>query len=165
MNRRIRAPEVRLIDADGKQLGVYITVKAVELAESQGLDLVEVSPTAVPPVCKIMDYGKYKYEQTKKLKEARKHQTVVLLKEVKFRPTTDEHDFNFKVRNMERFIEEGNKVKATVVFRGREMAYRDKGFAVLDNIKKQLLDKAALEIGPKMEGRQAIMILTPIKAK
>jgi translation initiation factor IF-3 len=165
VNRRIRAPEVRVIDAEGKMLGVFITVKAVELAENQGLDLVEVSPTANPPVCKVMDYGKFKYQQTKKIKEAKKHQTIVLLKEVKFRPTTDEHDFNFKVRNIQRFIEEGNKVKATVVFRGREMAYRDKGFTVLDNIKKLLIDKAALEIGPKMEGRQAIMILTPAKTK
>ncbi len=165
MNRRIRAPEVRLIDADGKQLGVYITAKAIELADNQGLDLVEVSPNAKPPVCKIMDYGKYKYEQTKKLKEAKKHQTVILLKEVKFRPTTDEHDFNFKVRNIQRFIEEGNKVKATVVFRGREMAYRDQGRRMLDNILGIIKEKSFLEVPPKMEGRQMMMIIAPTKAK
>ncbi len=165
VNRRIRAPEVRLIDADGKQLGVYITAKAIELADNQGLDLVEVSPNAKPPVCKIMDYGKYKYEQTKKLKEAKKHQTVILLKEVKFRPTTDEHDFNFKVRNIQRFIEEGNKVKATVVFRGREMAYRDQGRRMLDNILGIIKEKSFLEVPPKMEGRQMMMIIAPTKAK
>ena len=152
-----------MIDADGKQLGVFITTKAVELAENQGLDLVEISPSAVPPVCKIMDYGKYKYELTKKQKEARKHQVVVLVKEVKFRPVTDEHDLNFKVKNMERFIEEGHKVKATVVFRGREMSYREGGHKVLKNILEMLKDKVIVEVPPKMEGRQMAMILMAAK--
>lgn len=165
VNRRIRVPEVRVIDAEGKQLGVFITLKAIELAENQGLDLVEVSPSATPPVCKIMDYGKYKYQMTKKLKEAKKHQTVVSVKEVKFRPVTDEHDFNFKVRNILRFIEEGHKVKATVVFRGREMAYREGGFKILDNILKLVQEKATVETSPKMEGRQLAMMLAPLKAK
>lgn len=165
MNRRIRAPEVRLIDADGAQLGVYITSKALELAENQGLDLVEVSPNAKPPVCKIMDYGKYKYQQTKKLKESRKHQAVVILKEVKFRPNTDDHDLDFKIRNIQRFLEEGHKVKATVVFRGREMSYREGGKKVLEFVLDQTKEKAALEIPPKMEGRQMMMILTPAKGK
>jgi translation initiation factor IF-3 len=165
VNRRIRAPEVRLIDADGAQLGVYITSKALELAENQGLDLVEVSPNAKPPVCKIMDYGKYKYQQTKKLKESRKHQAVVILKEVKFRPNTDDHDLDFKIRNIQRFLEEGHKVKATVVFRGREMSYREGGKKVLEFVLDQTKEKAALEIPPKMEGRQMMMILTPAKGK
>jgi len=154
---------VRLIDADGKQLGVFITTKAIELAENQGLDLVEISPSAVPPVCKIMDYGKYKYELTKKQKESRKHQVVVLVKEVKFRPVTDEHDLNFKVKNMERFIDEGHKVKATVVFRGREMSYREGGHKVMKTILEMLKDKVIVEVPPKMEGRQMAMILMAAK--
>ena len=152
-----------MIDADGKQLGVFICSKAVELAENQGLDLVEISPNAAPPVCKIMDYGKYKYELTKKQKEAKKHQVVVLVKEVKFRPVTDEHDLNFKVRNMERFIEEGHKVKATVVFRGREMSYREGGRKVMETILQMLKDKVIVEVPPKMEGRQMTMILMAAK--
>ncbi len=144
-------------------MGVYITSKALELAENQGLDLVEISPTAKPPVCKIMDYGKYKYQQTKKLKESRKHQVVVILKEIKFRPNTDDHDLDFKIRNILRFLEEGNKVKATVVFRGREMAYRQGGKKILDLVLDQTKEKATLEVPPKMEGRQMMMILTPGK--
>ncbi|HCU25096.1 MAG TPA: translation initiation factor IF-3 [Deltaproteobacteria bacterium] len=163
INRRIRVPEIRLIDADGKQLGVFITSKAIELAENQGLDLVELSPNASPPVCKIMDYGKYKYQQTKKLKESKKHQVVVTVKEVKFRPVTDEHDLSFKVRNMQRFLEEGHKVKATVVFRGREMSYRQGGQKILQTILEMLKDKAVVEVPPKMEGRQMATILTPAK--
>ncbi len=154
-----------MIDADGKQLGVFITSKAVELAENQGLDLVEVSPNTTPPVCKVMDYGKYKYQMTKKQKEARKHQVIVQLKEVKFRPVTDEHDLDFKVRNIERFIEEGNKVKATVVFRGREMSYREGGQKILNHILNKIKDKVAVEVPPKMEGRQMAMILIPVKGK
>ncbi len=165
MNRRIRAPEIRLIDAEGNQLGVYITSKAFELAQDQGLDLVEVSPNSKPPVCKIMDYGKYKYQQTKKIKEAKKHQTVIQLKEVKFRPNTDEHDFNFKVRNIHRFIDDGNKVKVTLVFRGREMVYKDKARVVLERVVKALEEKAQPEFLPKMEGRQMMTILTPAKKK
>ena len=165
VNRRIRAPEIRLIDAEGKQLGTYITSKALELAEGQGFDLVEISPTAKPPVCKIMDYGKFKYQQTKKQKEAKKHQVVVTLKEVKFRPTTDQHDLDFKMRNIERFLEEGHKVKATVVFRGREMAYKDHGRKVLEEILGFVKEKSQLEVPPKMEGRQMMMILSPAKAK
>lgn len=159
----IRVPEVRLIDSDGKQLGVFVTAKAVELAQDQGLDLVEISPQAKPPVCKIMDYGKFKYQQTKKMKEAKKHQVVITVKEVKFRPTTDDHDFNFKVRNIQRFIEEGHKVKVTMVYRGREMMYREKGREILLNISQIVSEKAAREVDPKMEGRQMMMILTPQK--
>jgi translation initiation factor IF-3 len=135
------------------------------LAANQGLDLVEVSPNTKPPVCKVMDYGKYKYQMTKKQKEARKHQVVVHLKEVKFRPVTDEHDLNFKIKNIERFIEEGNKVKATVVFRGREMAYRQGGQKVLDQVLSKIQDKVTIEVPPKMEGRQMAMIMVPAKGK
>ena len=152
-----------MIDAEGKQLGVYITSKAIEMAESQGLDLVELSPNAVPPVCKIMDFGKYKYQQTKKIKEAKKHQVIVLVKEVKFRPVTDDHDLDFKVRNMEGFLAEGHKVKATVVFRGREMSYREGGHKILKQILEKLGDKATVEVPPKMEGRQMTMLLIPAK--
>jgi translation initiation factor IF-3 len=152
-----------LIDAEGKQLGVYITSKAIEMAETQGLDLVELSPNAVPPVCKIMDFGKYKYQQTKKIKEAKKHQVIVLVKEVKFRPVTDDHDLEFKVRNMEGFLAEGHKVKATVVFRGREMSYREGGHKILKQILEKLGDKATVEVPPKMEGRQLTMLLIPAK--
>jgi translation initiation factor IF-3 len=159
----IRVPEVRVIDAEGKQLGIFVTVKAVEMAQDQGLDLVEISPAAKPPVCKIMDYGKFKYQQTKKLKEAKKHQVVVTLKEVKFRPTTDDHDFNFKVRNIQRFIEEGHKVKVTMVFRGREMMYREKGREILLKIAEKVGETATREVDPKMEGRQMMMILTTQK--
>lgn len=135
------------------------------MAANQGLDLVEVSPNTKPPVCKVMDYGKYKYQMTKKQKEARKHQVVVHLKEVKFRPVTDEHDLNFKIKNIERFIEEGNKVKATVVFRGREMAYRQGGQKVLDQVLSKIQDKVTIEVPPKMEGRQMAMIMVPAKGK
>ena len=146
-------------------MGVYLTSKAIQLAKDQGLDLVEVSPTAKPPVCKIMDYGKYKYEQTKKAKEAKKHQTVIQLKEVKFRPNTDQHDFDFKFRNILRFLEEGNKVKVTMVFRGREMVYRAKGKETLEKIAESLSEKATMEVAPKMEGRQMMLIMAPGKAK
>lgn len=142
-----------------------MTKKAVELAQDQGLDLVEISPGAEPPVCKIMDYGKYKYLQTKKKKEAKKHQSVIILKEVKFRPNTDEHDFNFKVKNIHRFLEDGNKVKVTMVFRGREMVYREKGRDTLRRIAENLSEKAFAEVDPKMEGRQMMMILAPGKKK
>lgn len=140
-----------------------MTGKAIELALDQGLDLVEISPQAKPPVCKIMDYGKFKYQQTKKMKEAKKHQAVVTLKEVKFRPTTDEHDFNFKVNNIKRFLEEGHKVKVTMVFRGREMMYREKGREVLLKISVLVGEKASREVDPKMEGRQMMMILSTQK--
>jgi len=163
MNRYIRVPEVRVIDSDGKQLGVFVTPKALEIAQNQGLDLVEVSPEAKPPVCKIMDYGKFKYEQTKKLKEAKKHQSVIILKEIKFRPNTDGHDFNFKIKNIGRFLDEGNKVKVTMVFRGREMVYRAKGRETLTRIAEELGEKVIVEVAPKMEGRQMYLILAPNK--
>ena len=160
-NEEITVGEVRLIDENDAQLGVIATPAALKMAREKELDLVEVSPTAKPPVCKIMDYGKFKYQQTKKTKESKKHQAVVVLKEIKFRPMTDDHDLDFKIRNIIRFLDEGNKVKATVVFRGREMAYREGGKKVLEYVLEQTKEKATMEVPPKMEGRQMMMILTP----
>ncbi len=131
------------------------------MAESQQLDLVEVSPTAVPPVCRIMDYGKFKYQQSKKLQEAKKKQIQVQLKEVKLRPKTDEHDLEFKIKHVRRFLEEGNKAKITVVFRGREITHMDIGMAALDKVASELQDIAIIEVKQKMEGRSMFMIVAP----
>ncbi|HEX7128389.1 MAG TPA: translation initiation factor IF-3 [Thermodesulfobacteriota bacterium] len=161
VNRKIRAPEVRVIDSNGQQVGIMPIAEALRLAESQELDLVEVSPTARPPVCRIMDYGKYKYEQSKKAQEARKKQTVVSIKEVKMRPKTDEHDFDFKLKNVKRFLEEGNKTKITVVFRGREMAHPEFGRRMLDRVTNELQGLATIEQSPRMEGRAISMIVAP----
>jgi translation initiation factor IF-3 len=152
---------VRLIDQDGKQLGVVATIEAMRLAREAGLDLVEISPNAAPPVCKILDYGKYKYEIKKKAQEAKKKQVVVKLKEVKMRPGTDEHDFQFKLRHIQRFLEEGDKAKITVVFKGREMAYQDLGRQVMARILEAVKDKAKVEQSPSMEGKALIMVLAP----
>jgi translation initiation factor IF-3 len=144
-------------------LGILPLHEALALAESQQLDLVEVSPTAVPPVCRIMDYGKFKYQQSKKLQEARKKQVQVQLKEIKLRPKTDEHDLLFKVKHARRFLEEGNKAKITVVFRGREITHMNLGQAVLDKFVDELKDIAAIEVRPKMEGRSMFIIVAPKK--
>lgn len=161
VNRRIRVPEVRLISSDGQQLGVLPTDQALRLAEDQGLDLVEIAPNVKPPVCKIIDYGKYKYQQAKKLQESKKHQTVIHVKEVKFRPTTDDHDFDFKVRHILRFVEQGDKAKVTVVFKGREMAYLVQGKAMLNKVLEKVQDAVNVEISPKMEGRNMFMVVAP----
>ena len=161
VNFRIRVPEVRVIASDGKQLGVMQTRDALKAAEEEGLDLVEISPTARPPVCKIMDYGKYKYEQEKKRREAKKHQTVVLLKEVKLRPTTDEHDLQTKLKHVKRFLEDGNKAKLTVKFRGREMAHKDLGEEVLKKMITEIGELAKLDQPPKFEGKMLSAILAP----
>jgi len=161
VNRRIRVPEVRVIGADNNQLGVLPTHEALRLAEEAGLDLVEVSPKAMPPVCRIMDYGKFKYENAKKNKQARKHQTVVVLKEVKFRPKTDEHDLDFKVRAIRRFLEEGNKAKLVIVFRGREIVHPETGQAVLQKVVQRLADIAMVEQIAMMEGRRMNMVIGP----
>ncbi len=161
VNRRIRAPQVRLIGSDGSQLGVFITPEALKLAENEGLDLVEVSPNSNPPVCKIIDYGKYKYQQAKKIQEAKKHQTVIHVKEVKLRPATDQHDFDFKVKHILRFIEEGDKAKVTITFRGREMAYTEKGREMLKRVLAVIQDHVLVESPPKMEGRNMFMIVSP----
>jgi translation initiation factor IF-3 len=161
INRKIRAPEVRVIDENGQQVGIMSLGDALRLAESKELDLVEVSPMARPPVCRIMDYGKFKYEQAKKAQEARKKQTVVSIKEIKMRPKTDEHDFDFKLKNVKRFLEEGAKTKITVVFRGREMAHPEFGRRMLDRVTDELKDVATIEQSPRMEGRQISMIVAP----
>ncbi len=161
VNRRIRVPEVRVIGADGSQLGVLRTDEALRLAEESGYDLVEVSPKAMPPVCKIMDYGKFKYENAKKAKDARKHQSTVILKEVKFRPKTDEHDFDFKVKNIRRFLMEGNKAKLAVIFRGREIVHPETGQDVLKRVVEATQDIAQVEQSAMMEGRRMLMIIAP----
>lgn len=152
---------MRVIAADGSQLGILPTDQALRLAEDQGLDLVEIAPTVKPPVCKIIDYGKYKYQQAKKLQEAKKHQTVIHVKEVKFRPTTDDHDFDFKVRHILRFVEQGDKAKVTVVFKGREMAYIAQGKAMLNKVLEKVQETVSVEIPPKMEGRNMFMVVAP----
>jgi len=159
INHMIKVKEVRVINADGEQLGVMETRDAIRSAEEQGLDLVEVAPTAKPPVCRIMDFGKYKYEMAKKAHESKKNQTVILVKEIKFRPRTDEHDVNFKTNNIKRFLEEGHKVKVTVMFRGREMAHTDQGRSLLERVVSELQNEAVVEQSPRMEGRNMILLL------
>ena len=154
---------MRVIGADSEQLGVITLSEALALAESQQLDLVEVSPTAVPPVCRIMDYGKFKYQQSKKLQEAKKKQVQVQLKEVKLRPKTDDHDILFKIKHVRRFLEEGNKAKITVVFRGREITHMEIGKEALDRFADELQDVAIIEVRTKMEGRNMYMIVAPKK--
>lgn len=150
-----------MVGPEGEQLGIMTLFDALAAAEAQQLDLVEVSPTAAPPVCRIMDYGKFKYQQSKKQQEARKKQVQVQLKEVKLRPKTDEHDLQFKVKHVRRFLEEGNKAKIAVVFRGREITHMEIGQAILERIASELEDMAIIEFKPKMEGRNLFMIVAP----
>ncbi|MEM7588668.1 MAG: translation initiation factor IF-3 [Myxococcota bacterium] len=163
VNRRIRVPQVRVIGEDGDQLGLMATQEAFHMAQESGLDLVEVSPLAKPPVCKLMDYGKFKYEQKRKASLARKNQQQISLKEVKFRPKTDNHDFYVKVSNLKRFLTEGHKTKVTVVLRGREIVHKDIGEQLLVRVREALADMAMLETNPHLEGRQIFMILAPGK--
>ena len=152
---------MRVIGAEGEQMGILPVEEALAAAESQGLDLVEVAPTARPPVVRIMDYGKFKYEQARKAREARKKQHQIQIKEVKFRPGIEPHDFDFKVRHARRFLEEGNKVKATMMFRGRQMAHPELGREVLDRVATALADVGKIEQEAKLEGRNMTMLLTP----
>jgi len=161
VNRQIRASEVRVIDPDGKQVGVMPLEEALKMAEDYRLDLVEVAPNANPPVCRIMDYGKYKYQQSKKSQEARKKQTYIQVKEVKMRPKTDEHDLQFKIRHIKRFLSQKNKAKVTVVFRGREISYTEPGLQVLQRVIDEVGDLGVVEQPPKLEGRNMVMILAP----
>ncbi len=161
VNWQIKAPEVRVIGHDGKQIGVLPLKEAMRLAEEQGLDLVEVAPQATPPVCRIMNYGKYKYQQSKKFQEAKKHQTVIQVKEVKLRPRTEEHDLQFKLRHAKRFLSEGNKVKFSMLFRGREIAHPEMGKELLDRIITELKDLMVIEQAPRLEGRNLVMLLAP----
>ena len=161
VNDKIRAPQVRLIAADGEQLGVVGMDEALRHAAEAALDLVEVAPNASPPVCRIMDYGKYKYEQAKKTQEAKKKQAQTQVKEVKLRPKIDEHDFQTKMRNARRFLEDRNRVKITVQFRGREIAYADSGFRLMEKVADTVEDVASVESPPSRMGRLMHMILVP----
>jgi len=161
VNEEIRIPQVRLIDQDGEMLGVMTSRDAQQRAYSVGLDLVEISPNAEPPVCKILDFGKFKYEQQKKKNEAKKKQKVIEIKEIKVRPNIDENDYQVKMRAMKSFIEEGDKVKVTLRFRGREMAHQDIGVRVLERIRSEMDATSKVEQMPRMENRQMVMVLSP----
>ena len=163
VNERIRAPEIRLIGADGENVGVVTPERALTMAEEAGLDLVEISPNATPPVCKIMDYGKFKYETQKKEAEARKNQKIIEIKEVKFRPGTEEADYQVKMRNLVRFLAEGDKAKVTLRFRGREMAHQEIGRRLLERVSTDLNLIATIEQFPLMEGRQMVTVFAPKK--
>ncbi len=163
MNEEITNPQVRLIDAEGENVGVVSNDDAQKAAIEADLDLVEIVPTAEPPVCRIMDYGKFKFEESKKAQAARKKQKQIQVKEVKFRPGTEEGDYRVKMRNLRRFLEEGDKAKITIRFRGREMAHRERGAELLDLIEHDLDELAVVEQRPKMEGRQMVMVMAPKK--
>jgi translation initiation factor IF-3 len=164
LNEMITAPEVRLIGVEGEAIGIVSLQEALNEAEKAGVDLVEISPTAKPPVCRVMDYGKFLYEKSKEQKEQRKKQKQIQVKEIKFRPGTDEGDYQVKLRNLRRFLEGGDKAKVTIRFRGREMAHQEFGTELLTRVKNDLQDIAQVEFFPsRVEGRQMIMVLAPIK--
>ncbi len=163
VNEKIRSDEIRLIGAEGENIGVVSPTRAMELADDAGLDLVEISPNAAPPVCKIMDFGKFKYETQKRESEARKKQKIIEIKEVKFRPNTDVHDYDVKMRNVVKFLGNGDKVKVTMRFRGREMAHLELGRALLERVADDIEEIGKIESMPKMEGRQMIMMVSPSK--
>ncbi len=165
INEKIYAKEIRVIGADGSQAGIMSVMAALEMAEKEGLDLVEISPDAQPPVCKIMDYGKYKYSQSRKVKENKKRQTIVHLKEIKMSPTIDKHDYDFKTKHVKEFLSEGNKVMIKVEFKGRQMAYTQFGTKLMNQLIQELEGLAIVESPPKMEGRRMIMILSPAPVK
>lgn len=157
----IRVPEVRVISSEGEQLGILPLEEALALAHEGDLDLVEVAPNERPPVCRVMDYGKYKYQQAKRSQEAKKRQKVIQIKEIKMRPKTEEHDYQFKMRHAHRFLEEGNKVKVTLLFRGREMAHVELGQRMLDRIITDCKDVSSVEQHPRLEGQTLSLILSP----
>jgi translation initiation factor IF-3 len=161
VNRDIAVAQVRLIDEQGENVGIVATDEAIERAEDAGMDLVEISPGADPPVCKILDYGRFKYQDQKKKNEARKKQKTIDIKEIKMRPNIDTHDYDVKMRSINRFIADGDKVKVTMRFRGREMVHQELGLKVLDRVRDQLDEVAKVEQFPKMEGRQMIMVVAP----
>jgi translation initiation factor IF-3 len=152
---------VRVVTGEGEQLGILPISEALRIAQERELDLVEVAPEAAPPVCRIMDFGKFKYQQSRRAKDARKKQTIIQVKEVKMGPKTDEHDFQFKARHVRRFLEDGNKAKVTIRFRGREMAHTELGRKLLDRMSQDMTDLATIESFPKLEGRNLVMVLTP----
>ncbi|MEE9339689.1 MAG: translation initiation factor IF-3 [Methylococcaceae bacterium] len=165
LNNDITARRVRAVGADGDKVGVITLAEAKQLAYDANMDLVEISPNADPPVCKVMDYGKYQFEQNKKLQASKKKQKQVQIKEIKFRPGTEEGDYQVKLRNLNKFLEEGNKTKITVRFRGREMAHREIGLELLKRVEKDLDELANVEQFPKVEGRQMVMVMAPKKKK
>jgi translation initiation factor IF-3 len=165
VNRQIRIPEIRLIDEEGNQLGIMPTSKALEMAMERGYDLVEIAPQSRPPVCRIMDFGKYKYELKKKLKQSKKKQHVIHVKEIKFRPKTEEHDYQFKKRHAEEFLGKNDKVKFTVIFRGRELSHKELGERILTRIKEELSDIGVVEKDVSFEGRIMTLIMAPIAGK
>ncbi len=161
-NERIRSPQVQVISSDGKNLGTLATQEAINVAKQEGLDLIEISPNANPPICKIIDVGKYKYDLQKKANKARKKQKIINLKEIKLRPVTEIHDYNFKIKNAQKFLEKGDKVKFTVKFRGREMQHTHLGDKLMDRIINDTAELGKVEVKPKMEGRQIVMIVQPL---
>ncbi|MEI7672984.1 MAG: translation initiation factor IF-3 [Syntrophales bacterium] len=163
INREIRAVSVRVIDMEGQQLGVISLTDALAEAVKSGLDLVEVSPTAEPPVCRVMDYGKFRYQQSKKVQVSKKSQTVIQVKEIRLRPKTEEHDLEVKIKHVRKFLEQHNKVKISMMFRGREIAYTDIGRKIMEDIKNTLADGCVIDQQPKLEGRNMIMIVSPKK--
>ncbi len=163
VNEGIDTPKIQLIDAAGDNIGEVLIADALERALDAGLDLVEISPNSEPPVCKILDYGKYKYQAQKKAAEARKKQRTVEVKEIKMRPNIDTHDYDVKMRSMRRFFDEGDKVKVTLRFRGREMAHQELGLKVLHRVRDDIEELGKIELLPKMEGRQMIMVVAPLK--
>ena len=163
INDRIEAREVRLVAQDGEMMGVVALADALDRADEVGLDLVEISPNATPPVCKILDYGKFKYEAQKKANAARKKQKVIEVKEIKMRPSIDQHDYGIKMRKVRGFLDEGDKVKVTMRFRGREMAHQHLAINILEKVREEMADVAKVEQFPKLEGRQMIMVMAPLK--
>jgi len=162
INEEIKAVQVRLIE-EGRQLGILTLKEALAIAAKAGLDLVEIAPNAEPPVCRIMDYGKYRYQQSKKLQDARKSQTTIQIKEIRLRPKTEEHDLEVKIRHIKKFLQQNDKVKITMMFRGREIAYSDLGRKIMETIRDALGDVGAVEMQPKLEGRNMIMVVVPRK--
>jgi translation initiation factor IF-3 len=163
INREITAREIRLIGPDGEMIGVVPLTRGLEEAQKFGLDLVEISPNAEPPVCKVLDYGKYKYEAQKRANEAKKKQKVVEIKEIKLRPTIDKHDLEIKLRKIHEFLEHGDRVKVSLRFRGREMMHRDLGAQLMEHVKEHTAEQARVESAPRFEGQQMIMMLAPQK--
>jgi translation initiation factor IF-3 len=161
-NERIRSPQVQVISSDGKNLGILATQEAINIAKQEGLDLIEISANANPPVCKIIDIGKHKYDLQKKANKAKKKQKIINLKEIKLRPVTEIHDYNFKIKNAQKFLEKGDKVKFTIKFRGREMQHTYLGDELMDRIISDTAKLGKVEVNPKMEGRQIIMIVQPL---
>ena len=162
VNERIRSPQVQVISSDGKNLGTLDTQKAIHIAKEEGLDLIEISPNANPPVCKIIDIGKYKYDLQKKANKAKKKQKVINLKEIKLRPVTEIHDYNFKIKNAQKFLTKGDKVKFTIRFKGRELQHKHLGNELMEKIKTDMSSVGKIELQPKFDGKQMIMVIQPL---